>query len=344
MVSRYDPSFLAQVYADGEPYPDAAVYTYVPYVSQGDAPRRQQLLVMLHGNGASPANYRQFMQRAATHGYHVVGLDWSHNGKSLEQVCGCYSYCYAEWHTMRITGGSHLGLEDVEYKDSLQGRLYHVLTWLRDHRPDEYWGQYLDYTQPGNIRWDKLAMAGHSQGSDLAAFVGRIRRVNRVIMMSGMEDRLGPASAVQGCSGCGSTLYHYGTENSIGVCTATTAWPPAWIEDNRFTMAWGTTGATSMSSYYGFADRLDTAVPWASIETNWKAIGLDRIHDAGFSDGWMDATVAMLSGNLGHYHALVAQGLCAPADGHAAHNQTANDTSACATSSRNANWDYMLTN
>jgi hypothetical protein len=52
--------------------------------------------------------------------------------------------------------------------------------------PDQNWGQYL--TTTNTLQWGKIIVAGHSQGSGHACYLGKKNLVDRVVMFSGPND------------------------------------------------------------------------------------------------------------------------------------------------------------
>jgi hypothetical protein len=55
------------------------------------------------------------------------------------------------------------------------------------------WGQYLDGDKP---RWAEIIVAGHSHGASSAGLIGKVRRVHRVVMLSGpFDNRAGDPAA-----------------------------------------------------------------------------------------------------------------------------------------------------
>jgi hypothetical protein len=69
----------------------------------------------------------------------------------------------------------------VNVANSLINRLSKLLLYLNKTYPTQNWGQYLSAGQPN---WNKIIIAGHSQGGALAGVIGKYYPVKRVIMYS----------------------------------------------------------------------------------------------------------------------------------------------------------------
>ena len=75
--------------------------------------------------------------------------------------------------------------------DSLEVRVGRMLEWLSRTEPAGGWSRFHARALP---RWDQITVAGHSHGSSSAALIGKIRRVERVVMLSGpFDNRAGRA-------------------------------------------------------------------------------------------------------------------------------------------------------
>lgn len=74
---------------------------------------------------------------------------------------------------------------DVDRANSIENRLIELLQFLDASYPGEGWGGYLDGA--GQLRWDLMAFAGHSQGAGHAAMIGKLHLVHRVALFSGTE-------------------------------------------------------------------------------------------------------------------------------------------------------------
>lgn len=151
----------------------------------GNRPPANALLVFLPGTGGEPKHYRLFAQHAADLGFHVINLMYP-NEPAINQVCASSGDITAHSRArLEIIDGTDRHPEiQVDAANSIINRLAKMLAWLHSAHPDEKWGQYLNGAQPA---WEKIIIAGHSQGAGHAGVIGKHYPVGRVIMFSGMD-------------------------------------------------------------------------------------------------------------------------------------------------------------
>lgn len=154
---------------------------------RADAP----LLVWLSGTGGAPATGpRHFYETALQQGYQVLALSYL-NTPAVGQVCvgatlRAQPACAARMRQQRAWGDVRTGLVADRPEDAIVPRLTRLLQHLARHDATGQWAQYLDGDEP---RWERLTLAGQSQGGGMAAFIAQTRRVAGVIMFSGGWDR-----------------------------------------------------------------------------------------------------------------------------------------------------------
>ncbi len=124
---------------------------------------------------AGPQIYEQFLRTAAAGGYHVVGLVYV-NEFPTSHYCSGDSRCYGLLSREMLTGEDYLRLDDfvITRANSIEGRLIRFLEYLG-------WTQFL---RDGLPDWQKIAVAGHSQGGSHAAFTGKVYATDRVIVFA----------------------------------------------------------------------------------------------------------------------------------------------------------------
>ncbi len=154
--------------------PDAPAATPPP---DADAPAEPR--------GAGREGAAAFCELAARLGYHVISLRYP-NDRSASVAR--FDEDPAEFERFRlalIAGGTskHLTLPRTE---SIEHRAEKLLQHLVRTRPDEGWGQFL--AADGTLRWEKIAVAGQSQGGGHAALIGIRHRVARVICTGAPKD------------------------------------------------------------------------------------------------------------------------------------------------------------
>jgi hypothetical protein len=150
------------------------------------------LLLFLPATRAVPGDYRAFLHVASTAGYHVLALDYPNTGRSVAHTCGRDPHCYTAVQRNRFLGVGPGPFSRVDPANSIVSRLRLAVGALRRSEPGRGWERYLD----GNgIRWDRIVLAGHSQGGGEAAYIAHLHRVAGVLMFSAPVDTDGTIAA-----------------------------------------------------------------------------------------------------------------------------------------------------
>jgi len=153
--------------------------------SSGAAP----LLIFLPATGAVPQRYTRFLDTAHTAGFSVLGLDYSNTGLSLARSCGTDMGCYGDMLANRFNGTHPTQFSSVTVESGIRDRLHASLRYLCSHDPAGRWQRYL---RGSRVRWNKVVLAGHSQGGGEAAYIAHRHAVRGVLMFSA------PAEALNG--------------------------------------------------------------------------------------------------------------------------------------------------
>jgi len=143
--------------------------------STADAP----LLLFLPATGAVPEDYRDFLDTAGGLGYHVLALDYWNRGRSVAQTCARDARCYSDLQANRFNGSHPTHYSSIAPSDSILARLRHALRTLGERDPRGGWGRFVEGDR---IRWDRIVLAGHSQGGGESAFIAHGHRVQGVLM------------------------------------------------------------------------------------------------------------------------------------------------------------------
>lgn len=176
-----------------------------PEIKAADAPHivlfdesdaNGNLLLWLPGTSGKPHVGPQlnFPQFAAQQGYRVIMLSYI-TDQGVSNICvgnnlrGNRS-CAEDFRRKRIFGSAGFPLIADEPQDAIVYRFTKLLQQLKDTRKDEHWEQYLN--ADGSPRWERIAVAGQSQGGGHAAFIAKSKSVARVIMLSGGWDISAP--------------------------------------------------------------------------------------------------------------------------------------------------------
>lgn len=190
-----------------DPAINVALDDYIVRAPQAGSNGR--LFLYLPSSRVGPWTGEVVQAEAARLGYHVAGLSYP-NDPGLVSFCGPAAdphACYESTRLEVITGEDLSSFVAVSPANSIDNRLTRLLEYLVEHHPDDGWARFLE---GGTPKWSHIAVGGHSQGAGFAAMLGKLRRIDRAVMLSGVTDAvLGiPANWV----GLGATpaSRHYG--------------------------------------------------------------------------------------------------------------------------------------
>lgn len=164
-------------------YP-ADQYAYRPATSTGE-PR---LVVYLVGKGNTPERGRAMGRTLAALGFLVLVPGYA-NDYDIRQLCEAATVpdadCHSKLRTEAFEGRDLSPHITVTRPNSLEARVGKLLSALAQQEPNVGWQRFLVRERP---RWEGITVAGHSHGASSAALVGKLRRVERVVMLSGPFD------------------------------------------------------------------------------------------------------------------------------------------------------------
>jgi hypothetical protein len=171
-------------------------YAITPQV---DAGARGELLLWLNGSGGSPGGpevltdpTQNFYAAAASLGYSVFGVSYASTA-SIGSLCKGVDSCFFPTRKAVILGVAQPGaaseVASITLDQGIVDRLVLALHMLRTQQPSQGWGAFLasdDTTllPEQQIAWNKIAVAGHSQGGGHAAVIGKLFAVPRVVQLS----------------------------------------------------------------------------------------------------------------------------------------------------------------
>ena len=186
---------------------DAPCGAHRVYVPSSDSPVREPLVVFLPGSSMTPKDHDLVLKTSAYAGYRTIGLsyDSTNNVDALctfggfHLACGIND-CYAPKRDEIILGSDLSPAIHIEPADSVLERLFTLLAVLyaddisdgtNDHGWDAYFSPTLTVPVPirvSNIAWDKIIIAGFSQGAGHAARISKEFLVHGTIMIDGPGD------------------------------------------------------------------------------------------------------------------------------------------------------------
>jgi dienelactone hydrolase len=151
------------------------------------ATRKDQLVLVLPGTGASPSQYTDYCNNAANLGFHVLGLTYP-NDKSINALCNVNApqdpRVQKSARLEVIDGRDRVSFVNVDQVNSIESRMIKALQYLQRTYPGDGWGAVL---QKGRVDWSKIIVVGHSQGGGMAGVIAKTRKVNRCVMVTAMD-------------------------------------------------------------------------------------------------------------------------------------------------------------
>jgi hypothetical protein len=121
----------------------------------------------------------------ANWGYHVIGLDYENNIVAVTCAHSSDPTTFGRYRKAIITGAPVSDLVKVDVTNSILNRIQKLLVYLVEHDPKGDWDQFVEAGKPV---WSRIIVAGHSQGSGHAGYIGKMFDVDRVLMFSGPQD------------------------------------------------------------------------------------------------------------------------------------------------------------
>ncbi len=172
---------------------DRAIATYTStgdehYVYLNDSVKKlNKLFVFLPGTNGRGKNARFVVPFAASLGYHAISLTYS-SDLALAMICknNSDSDCFRKGRQEIVFGDDVSNEWHVDKTNSIENRLQKLLVYLATVYPKDNWKQFL--TTSNEINWEKICLAGQSQGGGHAAFIAQQKKLDRVIMFASPKD------------------------------------------------------------------------------------------------------------------------------------------------------------
>ena len=148
---------------------------------------RSPLVVYLPGTFGAPDRAKMLLGTIAGQGYRVLGLMYD-NVPSTGPTChrNPDPTCASRFRARRAFAEPVTTDNDDPPNETVVARLAATLRYLDARYPGERWGSYLDAT--GQPIWQRIVVAGHSQGAGIAAFIAKRFAVARVVLLSSPWD------------------------------------------------------------------------------------------------------------------------------------------------------------
>ena len=156
------------------------------YVVRNNQIHLNKLLLFIGGSFSTPENYNIVCDYSATIGLDVISLSYPNNIPAATLGSSSDQFVFDNYRDEICFGNPVSDAVDVNTLNSIQTRAIKLLEYLHLEYPDQNWNQYL--TASNTLRWNKIIVSGHSQGSGHACYLGKKNLVDRVVMFSGPSD------------------------------------------------------------------------------------------------------------------------------------------------------------
>lgn len=167
----------------------AVLEVHGPHIALYDSvgEQRRELVLMIQGTGAPALSCRKFDSCLAAMGYHAISLDYMNEVNTTVCSGSPDSACFDGFRQEIVFGTPVSDQVKVDTVNSLVNRFAVFLRWLVENDPQGGWDAFL---ADGRPRWERIVVAGHSQGAGHAAYLGKLFPLAGVLMLSGPQDYL----------------------------------------------------------------------------------------------------------------------------------------------------------
>lgn len=145
------------------------------------------LFVFLPGTKSKPESSLAIDSAFTRWGYHAISLDYENGVLTVACAHSADSACFDHYREAIITGAPVSDKIAVDSANSILNRLEKLLAYLAKQDPAGGWSEFV---VNGHPVWSHIVIAGHSQGSGHAAYIGKLFSVDRVLIFSGPQDYL----------------------------------------------------------------------------------------------------------------------------------------------------------
>jgi hypothetical protein len=145
------------------------------------------LLLFFVGTNSKATGGLRIGSAFAKWGYHAISLDYENKLATATLSNSLDDKIFGNYRDAIVTGAPVSKAIQVSPANSILNRFQKLLVYLVKTDPSGGWGEFLANGKP---IWSRVVVAGHSQGSGHAAYVGKLFEVNKVLMFSGPQDYL----------------------------------------------------------------------------------------------------------------------------------------------------------
>ncbi len=147
----------------------------------------KKLLISIPGTTGPGDVMQSFDSVAALQGYHAIGLDYPNNRNTAIFINSSDKEAFNKFRQELDFGTPVSDSVAVDSLNSIVNRITKLVIYLAKTRPAEGWNNFLD---GDHIIWERVTLAGHSQGAGHVSYIAHAFRVHKVIMLSGPQDFL----------------------------------------------------------------------------------------------------------------------------------------------------------
>ena len=151
------------------------------------AAARHRLFFFIAGTGARATNSLAMCRTFAQWGYPAISLDYENSVIATASAHSLDPTSFDRYRNAIVTGAPGSDLIKVDAPNSILNRFQKLLVFLVKNDPQGGWNEFV---QDGKPAWSRIMVAGHSQGSGHAAYIGKLFNVDRVLIFSGPQDYL----------------------------------------------------------------------------------------------------------------------------------------------------------
>ena len=146
---------------------------------------KNKLFVFFPGTTGSPEFYKLIVKKAASLGYHAIGLMYP-NGYDMYTASAASSDStqFGKCRQEIFDGTNQTTGVNVDVNNCIKNRLYKLLVYLNQQYPALNYGQFIN---GDTVRWSKCSLAGHSQGGGHAFYIAKKVGVERAISFASID-------------------------------------------------------------------------------------------------------------------------------------------------------------
>lgn len=143
------------------------------------------LLITIAGTNSIPSDFQAFSETATSVGYSVIGVDYDNH--IISTTCKAHEddLCFDYFRREVVLGEAQSPLLKISRANSIKQRIHDILKLLVQEHPSRFAGFIVD----NQIQWERIVVAGHSQGSGHAAYLSKFVPLRGVLLFAGPQDR-----------------------------------------------------------------------------------------------------------------------------------------------------------